>query len=67
MAALASDLRDIFNISSPAKKTLIKLDEKQVLDILHQRKTDGKIGQPAQRHSQNGMENINLQYKNNVH
>ena len=44
---------------------LPNVDVAQSLERL--RKTDGKIGHPAQRHWQNGTENINLQYKNNLH
>ena len=36
-----------------------------ITNVSVQRKTGGKIGQPAQRHCQNGMENINLQNENN--
>ena len=44
---------------SPSLATMIS----EILSLLLPRKTDSKIGQPAQ--GTNGTENINLQYINN--
>ena len=47
------------NVLVPGIKILIKDPKQNELLLKTERKTDGRIGQPAQRHWQNGTDNIN--------